>query len=43
MECVVPAEFERAAAQVFLQVALFDPEDRSFGALSEVVSVPLAP
>lgn len=43
VDCVVPPELVRAAAPVFVQVALFDPEDRSFGALSEVLSVPLAP
>lgn len=43
VECVVPPELVGAAAPVFVQVALFDPEDRSFGALSEALSVPLAP
>lgn len=42
VDCPVPAELERAAAPVYLQVALFDPEDQTFGALSEAVSVPLA-
>ena len=43
VECVVPPELVGAAAPVFVQVALFDPEDRSFGALSEALSVSLAP
>lgn len=42
VECVVPPELVGAAAPVFVQVALFDPEDRSFGALSQALSVSLA-
>lgn len=43
VDCVVPTELAQAAAPVFVQVALFDPEDRSFGSLSEVLEVPLLP